>query len=92
MERSTRSSQLKIRKKDEFEESLNFYLALISQRMKHTKCSLVLKWAFFHFISCDRLVREAGAFQEKSGIMSASASAFSTAMRLSIMHWRSQNP
>lgn len=64
----------------------------------HTEMDAILKvqpgfkMGFFHFISRDRLVCEAGAFQEKSGIMSASASAFRTATRLSIMHWRSQNP
>lgn len=56
------------------------------------KMEVCFEMGFFHFISHDRLVCEDGAFQEKSGITSASASAFSTAMRLSIMHWRSQNP
>lgn len=42
--------------------------------MQHVKCSLLSKRAFFfHFMSYDRLVCEAGAFQEKSGIMSVSA-------------------
>ena len=49
-------------------------------------------FALWFTSSCDRFQGKARALQEKVEIITMSAFAFSRMMRLSIMHWRSQEP
>lgn len=50
------------------------------------------RFALWFTSSCDRFPGTARALQEKAEIITVSAPAFSRVMRLSIMHWRSQEP
>lgn len=49
-------------------------------------------FALWFTASCDRFQGKARALQEKVEMITMSAFAFSRVMRLSIMHWRSQEP